>query len=109
MTEAPEAHEAHEAHEAAQPHALPAELSIYTATETHAQMLHWVDEAGADGTGPWPLQADAVAQADAAGLQLLLALQHSLQARGRRLLLVQPSAPLRHACSSLGLTGLLNA
>ncbi|MBH2016553.1 MAG: STAS domain-containing protein [Burkholderiales bacterium] len=96
------------------PRALPAELSIYTATETHAQMLQWLDEVGVEGhavegVGAWPLQADAVAQADAAGVQLLVALQHSLLARGRRLVLLQPSAPLQHACGSLGLAGLLNA
>lgn len=84
---------------------LPAELSIYTAAETHAQMLQWLD---ADPEpGAWPVAAQAVAQADAAGVQLLVALQRSLHERGQQLALNEPSQVLARACDSLGLSSLM--
>ncbi len=79
---------------------LPAELSIYTAAELHPQWLAWAAlqqgaTACADGA--------AVDQVDGAGVQLLVALQRSLAARGCALHLSAPSRPLREACTALGL------
>lgn len=85
---------------------LPTELSIYTAAELHPQWLAWAGhgalagrEALADG--------QAVDQVDGAGVQLLLALQRCLAARGCTLRLHTPSHPLREACAALGLAGWL--
>lgn len=86
----------------AMPRALPAELSIYSAADTHAHMLRWLD-ADRD-TRVWPVQAGDVAQADAAGVQLLLSLSHSLHARGQQLHLVTASDALQQACRRLGLS-----
>lgn len=84
---------------------LPAELTIYTASELCAQARTWLAE-GADDTGDaaaWALQASAVDQIDAAGVQLLLSLARSLEGRSQALRLTQPSAPLMDACAALGL------
>lgn len=81
--------------------ALPAELSIYTAADTHALMLRWLD-ADRDSV-VWPVEAGDVVQADAAGVQLLLALDHSLHARGQQLRMQGASEPLQQACQRLGL------
>lgn len=85
---------------------LPSELSIYTAAELHPQWLAWAghsapsaSDALADGT--------AVDQVDGAGVQLLIALQRCLAARGCALRLHAPSRPLREACTALGLAGWL--
>jgi anti-anti-sigma factor len=77
--------------------ALPAELSIYTAGELHPAWRAWAEAGGqcVDGT--------AVDQVDAAGLQLLLALARSLQARGTRLRVVGASRVLEEGCTALGL------
>ena len=82
---------------------LPSELSIYTAAELHPQWLAWVDQRTAE---PGEAQADgtAVDQIDGAGVQLLIALQRCLAARGSTLHLRAPSGPLREACAALGLT-----
>ena len=90
----------------AEPRALPAELSIYSAADTHAHMLRWLD-ADRD-TRVWPVQAGDVVQADAAGVQLLLSLSHSLHARGQQLHLVAASEALQQACRQLGLSGQLS-
>jgi phospholipid transport system transporter-binding protein len=89
---------------------LPAELTIYTAAETRSAWLGWLG----DVDGPTALNepvcavdASACDEIDAAGMQLLVALAHSLQRRQRRLQLLQPSAPLRAACAELGLHSLL--
>lgn len=81
---------------------LPAELSIYTAAELHPQWLAWASQDGGaqahalvDGT--------AVDLVDGAGVQLLVALQRCLAARGCSLHLRAPSRPLRDACDALGL------
>ncbi|RTL45756.1 MAG: STAS domain-containing protein [Burkholderiales bacterium] len=87
---------------------LPSELSIYTAAELHPQWLAWADrntatpcDARADGAG--------VDQIDGAGVQLLVALQRCLAARGCTLQLDAPSGPLRDACAAIGLAGWLAA
>lgn len=86
--------------------ALPAELTIYTAGETRPQWLAWLAANDAEA-----LQVDAsgVAEVDAAGVQLLVALARALEAQQRGLRIEQPSAALRGACERLGLTGLLEA
>lgn len=85
---------------------LPAELSIYTAAELHPQWLAW---ARRDGAEHQDARADgtAVDQVDGAGVQLLIALQRCLAARGCTLHLHAPSRPLREACTALGLAGWL--
>ena len=67
---------------------LPAEMSIYNVAELRAQWLAWLDAAPAEGPGC--VDASAVAEVDAAGLQLL-----------------QPSTALQGACQALGMQSLL--
>jgi anti-anti-sigma regulatory factor len=84
--------------------ALPAELTIYTAGETRPQWLAWL---AADDAESLQVDASGVTEVDAAGVQLLVALDRALQAQQRRLLLDRPSPALHAACERLGLTGLL--
>lgn len=86
--------------------ALPAELTIYTVGELHPGWLAWLGErtaAPADGCPPARVMAAAVDQIDAAGLQMLLALQRSLGEHGCGLVIEEPSAVLRQGCEGLGL------
>jgi len=53
------------------------------------------------------VDGSAVDQVDAAGLQLLLALARSLQARGTPLRLAGASRVLEEGCAALGLAGWL--
>jgi phospholipid transport system transporter-binding protein len=86
---------------------LPAELTIYTAAETRGAWLAWLAaETGVDEP-VCAVDARACSEVDAAGLQLLVALAHSLARRQRRLLLVEPADALRTACTELGLDALL--
>ncbi len=95
-------------HAMQEPLALPAELTIYTASEWSARCLGWVGpEDPPDGA--LRVDASAVAEADAAGVQLLIALANSLARRDRRLVLTDPSAPLVHAAATLGATFLTAA
>ena len=85
------------------PHCLPPELTIYTACETRLTWLSWLGEqADSDRTEVFALDAAEVREVDAAGVQLLLALQHTLTARQQTLSLVQPSSALAAACQALG-------
>lgn len=86
------------------PHALPAELSIYTVGELRAQCLGWMGE---HSGAPLALQASAVDQVDAAGLQLLVSLSTSLEQLHQHLQLCEPSGALSAACAALGLNGWL--
>lgn len=86
---------------------LPQELTIYAVGELHPQWLAWLAEAGAQGGEDAEVDAHAVDQVDAAGLQLLVSLQRSLADRGLRLRLNGPSEPLRQGCRALGLCELL--
>ena len=91
------------------PLALPAELTIYSVGELHPQWLAWLGEtATSDISVPATLQGAAVDQIDGAGLQLLLALQHSLKGQGRAVRWQGASDALRHAAAALGLTGALS-
>lgn len=88
------------------PRALPAELSIYTVGELKGQCLAWMSETpsvGDAGGEHWPLDASAVDQIDAAGVQLLVSLAQTLSRQGQALQLLRPGAPLGDACAALGL------
>ncbi|HEY8879141.1 MAG TPA: STAS domain-containing protein [Roseateles sp.] len=85
---------------------LPAEVSIYTVAELRSQWLALLDQQGEDG-GAVELDGSAVEQFDAAGAQSLLALAHSLGARGQRLQLTHASDVLSDACRTLGLADLI--
>jgi len=93
------------------PLALPAELTIYTVGELHPQWLAWLGQAAAavPNESRAEIQAAAVEQVDAAGLQLLLSLQLALAERGRSLQIQAPSAVLRGGCEALGLSEWLQA
>ena len=78
---------------------LPAELTIYTISELHAQCVSWIDEYNDVGLC---VGAEAVAEVDAAGIQLLLSLSNSLAAQKRHLQLITPSPALKTACVALG-------
>lgn len=93
--------------QAGAPLRLPAELTIYTAAETRGAWLGWLADTP-DGDDPvCAVDASACDEVDAAGMQLLVALAHSLDKRQRRLQLLQPSTPLRQACGELGLAAWL--
>lgn len=89
------------------PHApltLPSELTIYTVGELHPQWSGWVSQATAvHADGPWQIDAAAVDQVDAAGLQLLLSLGQAAMAAGATLQLLSPSATLQSGCRTMGL------
>lgn len=91
---------------------LPQELTIYTAAETRAAWLAWLawlsgDGAHAEGEGVCRIDGEDVGEIDAAGVQLLVALAHSLQRLQCTLQLCQASSPLRNACRDLGVADLL--
>ncbi len=84
---------------------LGAELTIYTASETHAGWLAWFASTADrhdDAAVAVGVDARAVEAIDGAGMQLLLSLQRSLQARGLALDLCEPSAELLAACAVMG-------
>ena len=87
-------------------HALPAELTIYTVGETGPKWLAWLDGGGDERL---PVDASAVAEVDAAGVQLLLSLANALRRRDRELELVDPSPVLAAACDALGAGALIDA
>ncbi len=84
--------------------ALPAELTIYTVNELLSLFKDWASH-DADVLN---IQAGAVSEIDAAGLQLLLSLAKTLAARDDRIALVNPSPALTQACEALGITGLVD-
>ena len=84
---------------------LPSELTIYVAAEVRAAWLDWL--AGTDEADT--VDGSRVGEIDAAGLQCLMALAHSLERRGRRLCVADPSEALRNACRRLGASHLLAA
>lgn len=88
---------------------LPAELTIFTVGESLSQYRTWLEtpsDAALNGQ-PLALHADDVVDIDAAGVQLLISLSHSLSRRGRPLQLVNPSVVLSDACHALGASSLL--
>ena len=92
-------------HEAPGPAALqlPQELTIYAVGELHPQWLAWLAKASAHGREEAEVDAQAVDQVDAAGLQMLVSLQRSLADRGVCMRLTGLSEPLRLGCEALGL------
>jgi anti-anti-sigma regulatory factor len=87
---------------------LPAELTIYSVGELHPAWSNSLAAAttavdGAAGES-FAVDAAAVAEIDAAGLQLLLSLANALARSDRVLRLLNPSQTLRQACAALGLT-----
>lgn len=84
---------------------LPAELTIYNAAELRVQLLAHA-EAHAQQES-CHIDAAAVDQVDAAGLQLLLALARTLAATGRTLHLAPASPVLEAAVDALGLRAVL--
>ena len=87
---------------------LPAELTVYSVGEwaprLRAHLAETSDEASLDMLR---IEASAVEEIDAAGVQLLLALANALARDQRVLQLVAPSAPLARACGALGASALL--
>lgn len=90
---------------------LPDELTIYNAAEVHARFAAWLhaDDTESAATTPVRVGADAVAEVDAAGVQLLVSLANTLEQRRRGLELVAPSACLAAACGVLGVPWLVGA
>jgi ABC-type transporter Mla MlaB component len=88
---------------------LPPELTIYTVGELAPQCRAWLDAHADAAHSSLRVQAQAVAEVDAAGVQLLLSLANTLQARDRQLQLLEPSATLSAACQALGAASLLGA
>lgn len=94
-------------------HALPVELTIYTVGELRPQWLHWLADlrrdalAGALNAEDLTLDAAAVGEVDAAGVQLLLSLAQALSREHGVLRLHRPSTTLTEACGVLGATALL--
>jgi anti-anti-sigma regulatory factor len=82
---------------------LPEELTIYTVSELRTHWLGWLaglrEDAVIDGV--------AVVQVDAAGVQLLLSLAQSLDARQLGWRLQGVGGALREACRTLGVAGRL--
>jgi anti-anti-sigma regulatory factor len=91
---------------------LPAELTIYSVTQLRTA---WLDallerrQSAAAGTALLSIDAAAVDEVDAAGVQLLVALAKSLRADGTSLELRNASGPLSQACQRLGVCALLGA
>nr|WP_176256750.1 STAS domain-containing protein [Derxia lacustris] len=91
--------------------ALPAELTIYMVAELAPQWLASLDGLSHDDAADdsFAVDAAAVAEVDAAGLQLLVALANQLTRDGWTLRLARPSPTLAQACALLGLDALLGA
>jgi ABC-type transporter Mla MlaB component len=92
---------------------LPSELSVYTVGELGPKWLEWlshvsvVDGAQAQLDDGFRVDAAAVGEVDAAGVQLLLSLSNALARSQRSLQLLNPSQPLADACAALGVSHLL--
>ena len=90
---------------------LPEELTIYTLAEQHPLCVAWADmrEPATNGDLDDIVRVDAaaVAEVDAAGVQLLLSLANALALQRRTLRLDNPSPPLASACAALGVSALL--
>lgn len=86
---------------------LPEELTIYTAAELRTALLGWLNEASGNDE-PRAIDGSRVLEADGAGVQLLVALHHSLQARDMAWAWAGVSDPLAAACRELGCATLLD-
>lgn len=87
---------------------LPAELGIYCAAQTQQALIgvlsSWPSDSPRTTMG---LRGDAVETIDASGVQLLLSLHRSLEARGLQLQIFGASDPLRHGLDRMGTISLL--
>ena len=98
-----------------QPRSLPSEITIYTLSALHSQWQDWLPRvpsarrSAALRDTSWPVDASEVDEIDAAGVQLLLSLAHSMTLRRRTLRLINPSRSLTNACEALGVSMLLAA
>lgn len=90
----------------AHPLVLPAELTIFVAAELRDPWLQWLEQAAGQEADA-EADGQAVEEIDAAGLQCLLALSRSLQARQQTLRIRRPSPTLRQACHRIGAADLL--
>lgn len=94
-------------------HSLPSELTIYTVGELRPQWLTWLtavrDGAAAEHAhdAAFVVDAAAVSEVDAAGVQLLLSLGKALRGEHRVLQLCAASGALAQACGVLGAQALL--
>jgi len=87
---------------------LPAELGIYAAAQTQQALMEVLSAWSPDNPrAAMVLQGDAVETIDASGVQLLVSLQRSLEARGLQLQIVEASDPLRHGLDRMGTLSLL--
>ncbi len=93
----------------ASPRSLPSDLTIVSLGALRPKWLAGLPDATDGSAAPpaWPVDASGVDEVDAAGVQFLLALSHSLAARRHALRLLNPSKPLADACGNLGLSMLL--
>ena len=81
---------------------LPAALTIYTVGEIQHALTAWLATLSPKTT-VWRIDAAGVEEADAAGVQLLLAISRSASQVGARLRLEAPSLPLCRASEQLGI------
>lgn len=86
---------------------LPAELTIYTAAETHRQWMQWWAQRDPATHDVVSVDAAALGSIDAAGLQLLVSLRRLLAQRGAELRLTRPSEVLRAASAAMGVPALV--
>ena len=82
---------------------LPSELNIYTAAETAQAMLTWFNNSRNQHVTHLTLNGNAVAEVDAAGLQLLASLHNSCASNALHWQLEQASHTLSAACERLGI------
>ncbi len=82
---------------------LPAELNIYTAAETGQALLTWFTDHKNQHVTSLTLDGHAVAEVDAAGLQLLASLHNSCQTHALQWQLNHASHTLATACARLGI------
>ena len=82
---------------------LPAELNIYTAAETAQAMTQWFTDNRDQQTAALTVDGQAVAEVDAAGLQLIAALHNTCKSHAVQWQLTQPSNTLGAACARLGI------
>ena len=85
------------------PVALGPELTIAHAAEQRERLLRAL--ANADADADLQLDLAGVSDCDSSGVQLLLATQQSLQARGQALALLRPSVAVQQALATFGLAG----
>lgn len=79
---------------------LPAELNIYNVLETRDALLAWVTTQNSSGSARLEISAQAVAEVDGSGLQLLASFSNTVQ----HWKLVNSSGAFKAACETLGFT-----